>query len=460
MNPAAALSLTADLHSRLRCHLFPGDGLEAAAILLCARTPGPRMRLLATDAIFVPHAACERREADRLTWPGIAIEEAIDKAEQHDLSLVLTHSHPGGLFHFSLADDQSDRFVIPSIFQALGPLHGTAIMVPNGAMRARFYGLDMVPQQAELVSVAGENIQLWWADRAFARRPLAFTSESREELERLCVAVIGVSGTGSIVAEQLARLGFGKVILIDFDKVLMRNLNRILYSTLEDAERERLKVDVLARAITLYRGKGVAHPLGQSISAREAVLLASQADVLCSCVDSLEGRHIADRMASAFLLPLLDVGVVIPTRRTAHGPAIADVCGRIDYVHPGGATLGDRGVYTPELLRAEYLRQVDPAAYRDEVIAGYLQGIVEEAPSVISLNMRGAADLVNEMIARLYPFRHDENGRYARSEFSLAAGDTDHYPECHFRKSVDAQIGRGAREPLLGLPSLAARRRT
>ena len=55
----------------------------------------------------------------------------------------------------------------------------------------------------------------------------------------------------------------------------------------------------------------------------------------------------ADLIAAAFLLPLFDVGVVIPVRTAGSGIAILDAVGRIDYVQPGGATLGDRRVYTP-----------------------------------------------------------------------------------------------------------------
>ena len=54
MTIGSSLTLTKNLHERLHAHLFPGDGLEAAAIILCARAPGPRTRLLARDAIFVP----------------------------------------------------------------------------------------------------------------------------------------------------------------------------------------------------------------------------------------------------------------------------------------------------------------------------------------------------------------------------------------------------------------------
>lgn len=458
MNPTTNLTLTASLHERLHLHLFPGDGLEAAAILLCSRTPGPRVRLLAQDAVLVPHADCVQRHADYLVWPGMAIEDAIDRAEGRDLSLVLIHSHPGGLFGFSQHDDDSDRRIMPGIFQALGPLHGTAVMTQDGAILARLHQPDLTTIPIELVSVPGDELKWWWADGQFAKRPIAFTSATRAEFARLSVCVIGVSGTGSIVAEQLARLGFGQVILIDFDKLEDRNLNRILNSTLLGAKAEQAKVDAFAEAVIRYRGDGVAVPLNASISTREAVLLASQSDVVFSCVDTLDARHIADLVAASFLIPLFDVGVSIPARRAGDSVAIADVCGRIDYVQPGGSTLLDRGVYDPISLRAEYLRRVAPEAHIEEVQAGYLKGIAEQAPSVISLNMRAAAACVMELIARAYPFRHGPNGDQARTEFSLAANEEDFTTEKSFEKQPNPTLGRGAAEPLLGLPALRAPR--
>ena len=41
MSPISTLALGGPLHEIIRAHLFPGDNLEAAAILLCARTPEP-----------------------------------------------------------------------------------------------------------------------------------------------------------------------------------------------------------------------------------------------------------------------------------------------------------------------------------------------------------------------------------------------------------------------------------
>lgn len=460
MIPGTTLAFGGALHALICKHLFPSDGLEAAAILVCSRTPGPRLRLLVRDVILVPYSACKRRERDAITWPGEYIEMAIDLAEPTVSSIVLIHSHPGGLFGFSDADDESDRQIFPSLFHAFGTLHGSAIITANGAIRARIYDPNLHLCAVDLVTVAGDDLSYWWADKATLSgpgdRPVAFTSSMTTELGRLSALVIGVSGTGSIVGEQLARLGFGRVPVIDFDRLEWKNLNRIPNSRRVDADARRLKVEAFAEAVTGYRGEGVAIPVPASIATRGAVLAAAQCDVVFCCVDTLEARYIADLVAGAFLLPLFDVGVVIPVRKKGNTFAIADVCGRIDYVHPGGSTLQDRGVYTPDSLRGEYLCKAAPEAHRQELDAGYLKGIVEEAPSVITLNMRAAAACVNEFIARAFPFRLESNRLYARTHFSLAACEEEFFPEDIFTRAPNPLLARGDAEPLLGLPTLKA----
>ena len=451
------------LHAEVKNHLFPGDGLEAAAILICTRTPGPRGRLLVRDAILVPHIACKSRERDAITWPGEYLEQAIDVAEPDGCVIVLIHSHPGGLFAFSAADDESDQRVIASLFHAFGVLHGSAIMTTDGAIRARLYDSRLHERPVDLVTVSGNDLLYWWADCATDHgpgdRPIAFTSGMTAELNRLSVLVIGASGTGSIAGEQLARLGFGRVQVVDFDRVEGKNLNRILNSSRADADANRLKVEVFAEAVNGYRGEGVAVPVPASITTREAVLAAADCDVVFCCVDTLDARHMADLIATAFLLPLFDVGVVIPVRKSGDTFAVADVCGRIDYVQPGGSTLQDRGIYTPESLRGEYLHRVAPDAHQQELEAGYLRGLVEEAPAVITLNMRAASACVNEFIARAYPFRLEPNHFYARTEFSLAACEEEYFAETAFTCTPNPILARGNAEPLLGMPMLKGPKR-
>lgn len=457
------LALSQAVYRRLRAHLFPGDGFEAAALLLCASAHGRRQKFLVRDIVEVPHAACSRRTPDTISWPGEFVEMAIERAEEGGLVIFAAHSHPGGLFAFSNIDDASDQLLMPALFHGTDRECGSAIMVPSGALRARMYDSANVPTPVDLVTCVGDDLSLWWnvgpTDLGPVACPLAFTSGMTDWLGRMSACVIGVSGTGSVVAEQLARLGFGEIILIDFDKIEERNLNRILNSTVAHVESGALKVDMFAGAVRRYRPGCEVVPIPQSIATREAVVAACESDILFSCVDTAEGRHIADRVGASFLMPLFDVGVSIPTRATASNErVIAEVCGRIDYVRPGGSTLRDRGVYDPAMLEAEYLARAAPEAHRRKIADGYLRGIEEQAPAVITLNMRAASACVMEFIARTFPFRHVANADRARTVFTLSDGDEDFFAEREFAATAQFLVGVGLQEPLLGLPAFAKKR--
>ncbi len=461
MKRQKTLVLPQKVADQLRHHLFPGDGLEAAALLLCAQAGERRIKLLGREIIAVPHNRCARTR-DSITWPGEYVEAAIDRAGPRGDSVIAIHSHPGGLNAFSSADDDSDRTLMSALRHGTERMSGSAIMLPSGVVRARLYDNDHAAMPVDLVMTAGSDLLSWWDDGATAAGPMpppmAFTGEMRAWLGRMSVCVIGVSGTGSIVAEQLARLGVGEIILIDFDKLEERNLNRILNASLADIGSH--KVGIFATAIRRYRPDCGVIPLQSSIATHEAILAASEADVLFSCVDSAEGRNIADRLSAYFAMPLFDVGVSIPTEAApTGGRRIAEVYGRVDYVYPGGSSLMDRGVYDAALLETEYLARAAPHALAQKIADGYLRGMVEEAPGVIALNMRAASACVIEFIARMFPFRQFPNEERARSIFMLAEGDEDTFAESQFTAGDRFPMALGVTDPLLGLPALARRRR-
>ena len=455
------LVLSRRVASQLRHHLFPGDGLEAAALLLCASTGQRRNKLLGREIIPVPHSACVRKR-NFITWPGECVEAAIDRAALRGDAIIAVHSHPGGLYAFSTADDESDRVLMGALRHGTDRIAGSAIMIRDSAVRARIYQSDHAATPVDLVVEIGPDLRFWWDDGASVAGPLpppmAFTSAMRTWLGRMSACVIGVSGTGSIVAEQLARLGIGEIILIDFDKIEERNLNRILNSSLADIG--AYKVEMFAGAIRRYRPDCEVVPLADSVATREAVLAACEADALFSCVDTAEGRHIADRMSAYFVMPLFDVGVAVPTDATAAGDRrIAEVYGRVDYVYPSGSSLMDRGVYDAALLEAEYLARTAPRALSQKIADGYLRGMGEEAPGVITLNMRAASACVIEFLARVFPFREFPNEARTRAIFMLAEGDEDTFAEGQFTNGDRFPIAHGASEPLLGVPALGQRRR-
>uniref|UniRef100_A0A1A8INX2 Ubiquitin-like modifier-activating enzyme 5 n=1 Tax=Nothobranchius kuhntae TaxID=321403 RepID=A0A1A8INX2_NOTKU len=53
--------------------------------------------------------------------------------------------------------------------------------------------------------------------------------EDYEKIRTFSVAVVGVGGVGSVTAEMLTRCGIGKLMLFDYDKVELANMNRLFF---------------------------------------------------------------------------------------------------------------------------------------------------------------------------------------------------------------------------------------
>jgi hypothetical protein len=110
--------------------------------------------------------------------------------------------------------------------------HGSAVMLPDGRIFARVMSKDGMFHPVELVSVTGDDILLWYVEREYMlpdfvlRHAQAFGKGTTQMLQRLSVAIIGCSGTGGPVIEQLTRLGVGRLTLVDPDRVEEKNVNR------------------------------------------------------------------------------------------------------------------------------------------------------------------------------------------------------------------------------------------
>jgi len=65
----------------------------------------------------------------------------------------------------------------------------------------------------------------------FHRTELLVGGEGFDTLAASSAVVIGLGGVGSYAAEALVRSGVGRVVLVDFDKVCITNVNRQLHAT-------------------------------------------------------------------------------------------------------------------------------------------------------------------------------------------------------------------------------------
>lgn len=81
----------------------------------------------------------------------------------------------------------------------------------------------------------------------FSRTELLIGKEGLEKLKKAKVAIFGIGGVGSFVAEGLARAGIGHLVLVDYDVVDITNINRQIEAT--HSSLGKYKIDVMKERI-------------------------------------------------------------------------------------------------------------------------------------------------------------------------------------------------------------------
>lgn len=82
----------------------------------------------------------------------------------------------------------------------------------------------------------------------FSRTELLIGPEGIKRLKNSTVAIFGLGGVGSFTAESLARVGIGRLILVDHDRISLTNLNRQLVAL--ESTIGQLKVEVMKERIS------------------------------------------------------------------------------------------------------------------------------------------------------------------------------------------------------------------
>lgn len=152
--------------------------------------------------------------------------------------------------------------------------------------------------------------------------------------------------------------------------------------------------------------------IAAAIGTPEAVRAVASCDVLFGCVDTIGGRFIMNLLASHYLLPYFDVGVLLDAERDgAERGKIKDILGTVHYLIPGRSSLLTRDQFTLADVAAEGLHRRDPTAATQQVDDKYIKGLQVQRPAVISVNMFTGALVVNDSRAAASLSTHSEQGR-------------------------------------------------
>jgi hypothetical protein len=271
-------------------------------------------------------------------------------------------------------------------------------------------------------------------------------------LKQMKVAVVGCSGTGSPVIEQLVRLGVGGLVLVDPDRIEFKNLNRILNSRPIDAEKRTHKVNLFARFIHQLNSQINVLAFAENVFDSEPALRElSTCDFIFGCVDTVDGRHLLNLLSTYYCIPYFDIGVKL----IADGlGGIEKICGTVHYIRPGGSSLLTRGVYTIEDLTAASLYRTNTDEYNKLAEEKYIKRVHVESPAVISVNMQIASTAVNEFLCRIHNIRSEDLDCFAIARVCISDGYLQYEAESNPDTFLKKYLGVGDRSPYLNLPEL------
>ncbi len=85
-----------------------------------------------------------------------------------------------------------------------------------------------VVPRAKIDEMSSEVVDSNPYSRLMALKRMGIVS-NYQEIRKFSVIIVGVGGVGSVAAEMLTRCGIGKLILFDYDKVELANMNRLFF---------------------------------------------------------------------------------------------------------------------------------------------------------------------------------------------------------------------------------------
>lgn len=138
------------------------------------------------------------------------------------------------------------------------------------------------------------------------------------------VCVLGLGGLGGYIVEMLSRIGVGSLTLVDGDVFDETNLNRQLFSSMNnlgsskalEAEKRVKGINPLTKVIPVY----------EFVDSSNAMKIIADHDVIVDALDSIDLRKYIAKVCTELNLPLV------------HG-AIAGWYGQVATIYPNDTTL-------------------------------------------------------------------------------------------------------------------------
>jgi len=176
------------------------------------------------------------------------------------------------------------------------------LSIPLNAIGRLSAEFNLARQQIEIVALENNIVP-----EHYARNMRFFSVKDQIALLNSHIGVVGLGGLGGAVTEILARMGIGRLTLIDGDEFEESNLNRQFLSRSDllgfsKAQAAKQRVNLLNPSIACD-----AH--AQYIDESNAIDLLTDPDVIVDCLDNIKTRFIVERAAKQMGIPFVFAAV-------------------------------------------------------------------------------------------------------------------------------------------------------
>lgn len=425
--------IPAPLHNRLMSHLFPGDLDEHGAVITAGISRSARgTRLLARELVLARDGVdyVPGQHGYRCLTTDFVMRVS-DHCDNENLCYFAVHNHRGDdRVAFSQDDLNSHQRGYPALLDILqgGPVG--ALVFARNAVAGHIWERSGVNELDEMVVIgpnheslfsSPENRPVGTFDKRFHRQSLIFGPIGQQRLKNAKIGIIGLGGAGSLINEWLAKLGVGWIVAVDFDRVDLTNLPRLVGATRWDALEPfaasrrpflqrigkrfaRHKVSVAKRVARRAQAGIRYEAIVGDITAEETALGMKDCDFVFLCADSAQSRLVFNALAHQYLIPGTQVGAKISVKKDTG--AISDIftASRPVLPYSGGGCLWCNQLISASRLQEEALSEDERLHY------AYLDDAQVAAPSVITLNASAAAQAANDFLFSYLGLYEDLDG--------------------------------------------------
>jgi molybdopterin/thiamine biosynthesis adenylyltransferase len=262
----------------------------------------------------------------------------------------------------------------------------------------------------------------------FSRNEGLFGEQGQALIAAAKVAIIGLGGLGSHVAQQLAYLGTQDFSLVDFDIVTESSLNRLVGAIDADVAAETKKVVVGERMVLAVSPSAIVEQVDGKVIDAETERAVARADVVFGCLDRDIHRLELTELCSRFAKDYFDLAT-----DTDGGEGEAVVYGGRVVFCDGSRCL----VCLPDVLdQAQVaLDRMNPEMRdADRRIYGVDRDALAAAgPSVVSINGVVASLAVTEFMVGVTGLRSAASQLTYRADRGIVRASTDRpNPGCYY----------------------------